>query len=147
METTRLWAQVLEAPLNEPVVTLGQGGPVLGNVTRTASWSQNFSVNIQAPAEAPGDITFAGGVEEFYLNVEAEWPIDTATMTLTGAITGSFGCPGSMQSMSVALTPTTNASGGMSVQTVTMTGAGVAACPDGSAPTANFTATAALSPG
>ncbi|MHB8323658.1 MAG: hypothetical protein ACYDHB_04430 [Candidatus Dormibacteria bacterium] len=138
-ETTNLWAQVVYTPLNEPVETLANAGPIHATVAATASWSQNFTVPIQSAG------SFVGGGGYFYLEVQAIW-FGAATMTVTGAITGSYGCPGSMKSMSVGLTPTTNASGSMSVQTATIAFGGVA-CPDGSAPTANFTASATLSPG
>lgn len=149
--TTALSIQVYEAPLNAIIVPIGQAGPVDGTVTTASQVARNYAVNIQGTAGSPSNPIGSGGVEVWYLNVEATWQYvvgtPPATMTLNAAITGSYGCPGSMQSMTTALTPTTSASGSFSEQLSTTTGGGDAACPGGSAPTATFTASAALSPG
>ncbi len=149
--TTALSIQVYEAPLNASIVTIGQAGPVYGTVTTASQVAPSYAVNIQGTPGSATNPIGSGGVEVWYLNIEATWEYVSgsppATMTLNGAITGSYGCPGSMQSMTTALTPTTSASGSVSEQLSTITGGGAAACPGGSAPTATFTASAALSPG
>lgn len=149
--TTALSIQVYEAPLNASIVLIGQAGPVDGTVTTASQVARNYAVNIQGTAGSPSNPIGSGGAEVWYLNIEATWEYvsgsSPATMALNAAITGYYGCPGSMQSMTTTLTPTTSASGSFSEQLSTITGGGNAACPSGSAPTANFTASAALSPG
>ena len=157
-EPTQLYVQLTWAGMNAPEsVTLSPAGPINATAKTTARWSGTFSENLTPhgpPVVAVGPVGVKMGGGFLYLQIEGAWPDGTwpgssgpATMTLTGDITGSFGCPGSMKSMSVPVVSTSGSSG--SLQTGTDTGAfsGSAACSDGSAPTATFTATASLSPG
>lgn len=157
-EPTQLYVQLTWAGMNAPEsVTLSPSGPINATAKTTARWTGTFSEDIQAAGPPPGPasgLTVAIGGGFLYLQIEGAWPDGTwpgspgpATMTLTGDITGSYGCPGSMKSMSVPIVSKSGSSGSLSTGTDTGAFAGSAACPDGSAPTAHFTATASLAPG
>lgn len=66
-------------------------------------------------AQQPAQLMAIGG-GFLDLQIEGSFFTGSATMTLTGDITGSYGCPGSMQSMTTVLTPTTSAAGSFSQQ-------------------------------
>ncbi len=146
--------------MNAPAtVTLSPSGPINATITTTARWGGSFSEDIQAPgppAGTPPDTLstaehLGGGF--LYLQIEGTWPGNAwpfggpQTLTLKGAITGSYGCPGSMKSMSVPFISQSGASGSLSTGTDAGAFAGAAACSDGSAPTATCTVQVALPPG
>ena len=157
VEPTQLYVELTWAGMNATEsVTLSPSGPINATAKTTARWTGTFSENIQAAGPPPGPasgLTVAIGGGFLYLQIEGAWPDGTwpgspgpATMTLTGDITSSYGCPGSMKSMSVPIVSKSGSSGSLSTGTDTGAFAGSAACPDGSAPTAHFTATASLAP-